>query len=268
MAKQIYKNLIVKHEGRVAVVSFSRPDELNALSIEMMKEICDFAVKLNENERTRVIIFTGQGEHFCGGLDLSDGLRVNQYENDSRLMKLRHMKLGPELIKKIYEIDQITIAAINGAAVGGGACLASACDFRIGEINTQIGYPEVNLAMNLSWASLPLLVHLVGPVKAKQMVILADKFDSETMHKWGFLDEVVPGEILMERAMKMAKKCASQAPIAAQMVKRSVNAISSALDKAIMHMDSDQFLYAISGSDFKEGIQAFLEKRKPDFKGD
>jgi enoyl-CoA hydratase/carnithine racemase len=232
-----------------------------------MEEICEFAVKLQEDEQTRVVIFTGSGEHFCGGMDLADSERLRQYETDSRLMKLRHMKIGSEMLRRIYEIDQITIAAINGAAMGGGACIASACDFRIAEINSKIGYPEVNLAMNLSWIALPLLVHLIGPVHAKQMVILAEKYDAQLMQRWGFLDEVVPSEILLERAMKMALQYAAQAPLASQMVKRSVNAISSALDKAIMHMDSDQFLYAISGSDFTEGVQAFLEKRKPNFKG-
>jgi enoyl-CoA hydratase/carnithine racemase len=236
--------------------------------MEMMNEISDFAARLNEDEITRVVVFTGAEEHFCSGMDLTDQQRVDQYEKDSRLMKLRHMKLGPKMIRSIFEIDQITIAAINGAAVGGGACIASACDFRIGESASKIAYPEVNLAMNLSWSSLPMLVHLVGPVKAKQMVILAEKYNADVMHDWGFLDEVVPGEILLERAMSLAKKYAQQAPVAAQMVKRSVNAISTALDRAIMHMDSDQFLFAISGKDFNEGIQAFLENRKPKFIGD
>lgn len=265
---QTYKHLKIKNEGRVKIVTFNRPDQLNALNIEMMNEISNFAISLNEDDVSRVVVFTGEGEHFCSGMDLTDGQRVAQYENDSRLMKLRHMKIGPEMIRRLFEIDQITIAAINGAAIGGGACIASACDFRIGETNSKIGYPEVNLAMNLSWTSLPLLVHLVGPVKAKQMVILAETFEADTMKDWGFLDDVVPGEILMDSVMKLAKKCARQAPIAAQMVKRSVNAISSALDRAIMHMDSDQFLYATSGKDFEEGVQAFLEKRKPGFKGD
>ncbi len=265
---QSYKHLKVKNEGRIKTVTFNRPNQLNALNIEMMNEISDFSIKLNEDDVTRVVVFTGEGEHFCSGMDLTDKHRVDQYENDSRLMKLRHMKIGPEMIRRLFEIDQITIAAINGAAIGGGACIAAACDFRVGETNSKIGYPEVNLAMNLSWTSLPLLVHLVGPVKAKQMVILGETFDSAAMKDWGFLDDVVPNEILLDSALKLAKRCARQAPLAAQMVKRSVNAISSALDRAIMHMDSDQFLYATSGKDFEEGIQAFLEKRKPEFKGD
>ena len=110
-------------------------------------------------------------------------------------------------------------------------------------------------------------VHLIGPSKAKQMVILAKKENAATLLKWGFLDEVVPAEDLLASAKKMAGTYASRPPIAAQMVKRSVNAISSALDQSIMHMDSDQYLYAASGEDFQEAIKAFFEKRDGIFTG-
>lgn len=115
--------------------------------------------------------------------------------------------------------------------------------------------------------ALPLCVHLIGPARAKRMVILGNNENADTLLKWGFLDEVVPDNQLLPRAMEMAAAYAAQPPIAAQMVKRSINAISSALDQAIMHMDSDQYLYATSGEDFQEAIQAFVEKRKGNFKG-
>jgi len=108
---------------------------------------------------------------------------------------------------------------------------------------------------------------LIGPARAKRMVILGNKEKAETLLNWGFLDEVVAENQLLARAMEMAEAYAAQPPIAAQMVKRSVNAISSALDQAIMHMDTDQYLYATSGEDFQEAIQAYIEKRKGMFKG-
>jgi enoyl-CoA hydratase/carnithine racemase len=171
------------------------------------------------------------------------------------------------MIRSIYEINQITIAAIKGFALGGGACIAAACDFRIGTEDCRAGFPEVNLAMNLSWISLPLVVHLIGPARAKQMVISAEKIDAEELFKWGFLDKLVPTDELMKSALEMAEIYKSKPPMAAQMVKRSVNAISSALDQAIMHMDSDQFMYATSGEDFLEAVEAFFQKRKGVFKG-
>jgi enoyl-CoA hydratase/carnithine racemase len=262
-----YKNLIIQRKGHVTTVRLNRPEKLNTLSRDLMGEIDDLANSFHEDEKTRVVIFTGSGKNFCAGVDLAERQKSDQGEVATRLMSLRNIRIGPKMIRSIYEINQITIAAINGFALGGGACIASACDFRIGANDCRAGFPEVGLAMNLSWVSLPLVVHLIGPARAKQMVISADRIDAQTLFKWGFLDEMVPFENLMDAAWKMAEMYASKPPLAAQMVKRSVNAISSALDQSIMHMDSDQFLYATSGEDFLEAVQAFFQKRPGVFKG-
>ncbi len=261
-----YQNLIIERTGHTAIVSFNRSDKLNALSLDLHEEIQTVAKEFNEDTDTRVVIFTGKGKDFSSGADLTDPRKMEQAQ-DSLLLKLRHSKTGHLTIRSIFEMDQITIAAVNGHALGGGACIATACDFRIGAENCLIGYPEVSLAMNLSWMALPLCVHLIGPARAKRMVILGNKEKASTLLQWGFLDEVVPEDQLLARAKEMAEAYAAQPPIAAQMVKRSINAISSALDQAIMHMDSAQYLYATSGEDFQEAIQAFLEKRKGNFKG-
>ena len=261
-----YQNLIVERTGNIAVVSFNRPTTRNALSIDLLNEINAVANEFNEDGQTRVVIFTGKGKDFSVGSDLSDPKNTERFQ-DTLLLKRRYMKIGPRMLRSIYEMDQITIAALNGYALGGGACIASACDFRIGAENCFIGYPEVKMAMNLSWVALPLCVHLIGPARAKRMVILANKEKADTLQKWGFLDEVVPDNQLLAKTLEMADAYAAQPPIAAQMVKRSVNAISSALDQAIMHMDSDQFLYATSGQDFQEAVQAFFDKRTGVYKG-
>lgn len=261
-----YKNLIIEKQDHIATVFFNRPKKMNALNQGIMEEIEAAAKAFAEDEATRVVIFTGKGKHFSAGFDLTDPKRAKQ-SDDTLLMKYRHLKIGPRMIRSIYEMDQITIAAINGYALGGGACIASACDIRVGAESCAVGYPEVGLAMNLSWVSLPLCVHLVGPAKAKQMVILAKREKADTLLKWGFLDEVAYDDELLPRVEALSREYAAQPPLAAQMVKRSVNAVSSALDQAIMHMDSDQLLFATSGEDFREAVQAMFEKRKATFKG-
>ena len=250
------------------MVTLNRPDKLNALSADLMEEIIQLAWAFQQDEEVRVVIFTGAGNSFSAGVDLTDKKNFDRLAQASNLMKLRYLKCGPRMVRALYEMDQITIAAVNGAAMGGGACIAAACDFRLGADNCRIGYPEVGLGMNLSWTALPMCVHLIGPARAKRMVILAEKVKAQTLLEWGFLDEVVPASQLMEAATSMARKYAAQPPIAAQMVKRSVNAIASVLDQAIMHMDADQFLLTTQTKDYLEGLNAFLEKREPSFKGD
>ena len=261
-----YERLTIERRGHVAIVTLNRPDRFNALSGDLMKEIKRAAEAFHDDLETRVVIFTGAGKHFSAGRDLKDPTTLRASEA-SLLERQRDYSIGPNMIRALTEIDQITIAAINGAALGGAGCIVSALDFRIGADDCLVGYPEVALGFPLSWTGLPLCVRLVGPARAKRLVILAQKEKAETLLDWGYLDEVVPAGKLIERALKMAEQYAAVPPIAAQMVKRSVSAISSAFDRAIMHMDSDQVLLAHTTKDYVEGVWAFMEKRTPKFEG-
>lgn len=261
-----YQFLQIEKEGPIATVTLDRPDKMNALSTDLMEEIEQVADSFRADTETRVVIFTGNGKHFSAGADLTDPKRAAMV-GEGLLVRQRQFDLGPRMIDRLFNIPQITIAAINGGALGGGACIVSALDFRIGAEDCFVAYPESNLGMSLSWGGLALCVRLVGPARAKRFVVLGNRENAQTMLDWGFLDEVVPPDQLLSRARKMAAEYAAQPPIAAQMIKKSVNAISSAMDRAIMHIDTDQLLLTALTDDYREGIAAFLQKREPEFKG-
>jgi enoyl-CoA hydratase len=261
-----YRHLEIVRSGHVATVTLNRPDKRNALNRQLMLEITHAAGTFHDDVETRVVIFAGRGEHFSAGVDLSESAPAEDGP-ETRLRLRRRIRMGPDMIRAIFEMNQITIAAINGAALGGGACIATACDFRIGASDSFCGYPEINRGMNLHWVSLPLCVHLIGPARAKRMIGLGRNESAATLLGWGFYDEVVePGELLA-RAAAMAEDYARQPPLPAQMIKQSINALVSALDRSIMHMDHDQWTLTASTEDFREGITSFFEKRHPEFKG-
>lgn len=262
-----YKNLDIQSQSHIKIVSFNRAEKGNSLTLSSMKELVHFCESLQEDTETRVVIFSGKGKNFCTGADLTDPDMAKQ-QQANLLTKMRSLDIGPKMISSIYNLPQITIAALQGKTLGGGACIASACDFRIATKSCEIGYPESNLAMNLSWLGLPLCVHLVGPSKAKRLVILGNRESAADLLQWGFIDELTSDTSLMEEAISMAEKYAKQPPVAAQMIKRSVNRLVSALDESIMHMDKDQFILTTGSKDFMEGIAASMQGREPKFTGE
>jgi len=261
-----YQNLTVNRRGNIAVVILNRPDRLNALSLDLMLDIERLAEEFRNDSETRAIVFAGAGKHFCAGADLQEAA-ARRADNPSISQQRGIYRLGPRMIRGLVELDQITICAIQGGALGGGAVIASALDFRIGAEDCFVSYPEIHLGMNLSWGGLPLCVRLVGPAKAKRMIILGEREPAGRLHHWGFLDEIVPADKLLAHAVEMAELYASRPPIQVQMIKRSINVVSGALDSAIMHMETDQFTLAAQTRDSQEGIAAFLQKRPPNFKG-
>lgn len=261
-----YRNLKVERRDYTALVILNRPRHLNALSLDLLEELEKLCRHLATEADVRVVVFTGAGAHFSAGADLKD-VRAEQESREPLVLRRRTLRLGQRVVQALYGLDAITIAAINGGALGGAAAIATAMDFRIGADDSFVAYPEINLGMNVTWFGLPLCVRLIGPARAKRMVILGQQESATTLLEWGFLDEVVPRQTLLERAMALAAHYASQPPAQAQMLKRSINTLVSALDGAIMHMDFDQLQLATASEDAREARQAQEEKREANFSG-
>ena len=254
-------------QGRVAVVRFDRKDKVNPMSMAAMRELREAARSFEDDLETTAVILTGTATAFTAGFDLKD--RETYHRNALPLGERRQLlRLGPTMCRAWEQIDAVTIAAIEGHCIGGGSALAVALDFRICGRSAHFRIPEVALGMNMSWGSLPRLLHLIGPARTKQAVILAnDRISASDAHDWGLVEQVVDDGQAFTAAMALAERVAAQPPIPVRMTKRSVNALSTALDDLAAHMDHDQYALTNASEDFKEGVAAFLERRKPVFRG-
>ena len=230
------KFLKLEKKNKISYVSFKRTKSLNALNSQTLKELIDLNKELESDSKTKVVVYRSEGKNFSAGADIK--------EKQKKLSKLELWKsnLGKEAIESILKINQITIASLKGYCLGGAACIASACDFRIASETTLVAYPEIDLGMNLNWFGLPLLLRLIGPSKTKKMVISGEIENANDLFKWGFIDDLSKDEDLDKKTVALAKKYALKPALPSQMIKRSVNALTYQNDQAIMHMDYDQFL--------------------------
>jgi enoyl-CoA hydratase len=254
-------------DGRIAVVRFDRGDGINALSPEAMRQLTAVARDFEDEAETSVVVLTGGAKAFSAGFDLKD--REGRARADMDLGDLRRaLKVGPRLTRAWQEMEQVTICAIEGFAIGGGVALAVALDFRVIASDAHLRVPEIALGMNMSWQSVPRMLHLIGPARTKQAVILADeRISAEEAHRWGLVEEVAGPGKAFAAAMSLAEKVARQPPISVAMTKLTVNRLAHALDDLASHMDVDQFALASMSEDHKEGVSAFRERRKPKFRG-
>src|ERR1700676_4341569 len=197
-------------EGRIAVVRFDRGDGINALSPEALRQLTDAARDFEDDSETSVVVLTGGAKAFSAGFDLKDPEGRSRSTMDIGSLR-RHLKLGPRLTRAWQEMEQITIGAIEGFCIGGGIALAVALDFRVMSRSAHIRIPEIGLGMNMSWQRIPRLLHLMGPARTKQAVILADqRISAEEAHAWRLVEEVAEPGKAFDTAMELATKFASQ----------------------------------------------------------
>ena len=173
---------------------------------------------------------------------------------------------GPDMCRAWEEIEAVTIAAIEGYCIGGGCALSVACDFRVLGEGAYMRLPEVPLGINMSWRSIPRIVALIGPARAKRFVMFGKPADAKTCLAWGFADEIAPRGGALTTAQAWARDVAKLPPLPVRMTKEAINATVAA--HSSIYMDRDQLLLTSRTADFREGVAAFVEKRDPIFRGD
>jgi len=255
----------IERDGAIATVTIDRGDGRNAMSRQLILEMTEAARSFADDLQTQAVIVTGKGA-FTAGADLKDPAMDRR--RAAGLLERRHMtRIGPDLCDAWEKVEQVTICAIEKYCIGGGGALAAACDFRIMGRGSHMRLPEIPLGMNMSWHSVPRLVSLIGPSRAKQFVIFGERVEAEQAFAWGLCDEVTPDGEALAAARRWADKIAKLPPNAVRMSKQSVNAAANALHHASTFMDLDQYALATTSEDYREAIKAFLEKREPKFTG-
>ncbi len=256
-----YETITVEKREAVAIITINRPDKLNALSSKVHNEGVAAFDELKKDDSVRVVVITGSGEKsFIAGADISE------FEGKTPVSQ-RATFFERTLFNTIDTFPKPVIAMVNGFCLGGGNELALACDLRICSENAKFSQPEINLGIMPGGGGTQRLTRLIGEGRSMEMMLTGDMIDAETAHRFGLVNHVYPADQLEAETMKLAQKIAAKAPIALQLCKEAVKFASrSNLDEGLRR-EVDLFAICFSTEDKQEGVSAFLEKRKPEFKG-
>ncbi|MCV6624216.1 MAG: enoyl-CoA hydratase/isomerase family protein [Cellvibrionaceae bacterium] len=266
MRSENYQHINVEIDGEIALVQLNTGHKGNAFCLETISELINVADELSEDMSVHAVILRGQERLFSVGMNLNDPLVLNPGQFD--LLTLRRASaLGAKMCRAWENIEALTVSAIEGPCLGGGVALSLACDLRVCSSESLLYVPEIERGMNMSWQSVPRSVNLIGPAKTKRMFMLAEQVSAQQAFDWGWADYITrPGESV-KQARELAQKAASMPPMSSRMCKQAINVAANALNHAVSYMDADQLVLTQYSEDFKEGIDSFLQKRPPKYKG-
>ncbi|HWQ62412.1 MAG TPA: short-chain-enoyl-CoA hydratase [Negativicutes bacterium] len=257
-----FQNLIFENQNGIGIVSVNRPKALNALNAETMAELDSLMGAIAKDPAVKVVIITGVGDKaFVAGADIAFMQPLTAAEGRA------WGKAGQAVFDKIENLPQPVIAAVNGFALGGGNELAMACDIRIASEKAKFGQPEVTLGITPGFGGTQRLARLIGKGRAKELLFTGDMVDAADAYRIGLVNKVVAPEELMDAAKALALKIMSRSPVAVGMCKAAVNeGLDTDLQTGVAY-EAEVFGLCFASADQKEGMTAFLEKRKAAFPG-
>ena len=253
--------LIVQSDARVATVTLNRPQSRNAMSAQLLEDLIACAGGLAGTQDIDVVIVTGAGACFSAGADLKDSRRWGT--DDASLIARREIAaLGLRMARAWEELPQITIAAIEGYAIGGGLALCAALDWRVAARDAFVSLPEIALGIPLTWGTIPRLVNLVGPAKAKRLTILCERFSALDAHAMGLVDHLAEPGRALQLAREIAASVLAMPPHSVRMSKETANAYANLGAHAASYMAHDQLMLAAASPESVAARASALKKRR------
>ncbi|HEX6321059.1 MAG TPA: enoyl-CoA hydratase/isomerase family protein [Burkholderiales bacterium] len=249
-----------EYSGRIATVILDRPERRNAISAELMRQMIACAGELQSRDDIDAVIVTGAAGCFSAGADLKDGSR---WAGGAPLLAQREIAgLGHRMARAWEELPQITVAAIEGYAVGGGLALAVALDWRVMARDAFVSLPEISLGIPLTWGTLPRLVNLVGPAKAKRLSILCERIGADAALDMGLVDELCDKSMAVQVARRLAESALESPRHSVRMTKEAVNAYAGIGAHAVSYMAHDQLELAAASPESRAARDQALKRRK------
>lgn len=257
-----HRTIRLETEGALGVLTLNRQERLNAINREMTGELQDVVARLETDGDVRVLIVTGAGRAFCAGADIKE--RAERLDD---MAAARTSAVLSPTFRRLERLPQVSVAAVNGVAAGGGLELAMACDLRIASTEARMALPELTLGILPGAGGTQRLPRLVGPARAKEMMLFGKFVDAPTAEAWGLVNAVAPPGGLMEEARAWASRLLEMPPLSIASIKSAVNvAMDVDLDSGIQYEQRCSAMLALT-EDRREGHTAFAEKRPPAFVG-
>jgi enoyl-CoA hydratase len=257
-----FETLLVTRDGALVTVTLNRPRQLNAINATMVRELDQLAAGLEIDGTAHVVIFTGAGDRaFLAGAD------IGEFQGLTPVEALGFSQRIQRLYSRLEALPQVTIAAVNGFALGGGCELTQCCDLVVAAETARFGQPEVNLGVLPGAGGTQRLARLVGMHRAKELNLLGEMIDAQEAYRIGLANRVVPAERLMAEARALADRLLTKAPLTLRLIKEAMNeGYDLDLPKGLA-IEAKAWAIVYSTEDQTEGVAAFLEKRKPAFRG-
>ncbi len=254
-----YRNILVEKEEGIALIKINRPKALNAINREVLNELINVFQELGEDESIKVIILSGEGKAFVAGADIKE--MINMSPTEAR----KFSETGHNLMGIMEKLGKPIIAAVNGFALGGGMEIAMACDFILASENAKLGQPEINLGVIPGFGGTQRLSRLVGKARAKELIFTGEMISAQEAKELGIVNKVFPSEEFLTEVKKVAAQIASKGALSLSLAKTAIDSGYNVDLASGCRIEQDLFGLCFSHSDQKEGMSAFLEKRKPKF---